>query len=212
MSLMRGTYRTPTAALLSLLFLLAAGCSSEAAYTSGIVRTSALQVGEMSLPDVTDPDRIAGGIVSDGEIVFRAAPGRLLLVYFGFTHCPDVCPATLADLRVALRDIDGADRVDLVFVTVDPDRDTPEILNEYLPYFLDRFHVSSASEERLRPVADAFLVRYDVSRDSEGEVVEVAHTAVLYAVDEHGDVAVEWPFGTRAAELASDIELLLGSR
>lgn len=189
--------------------LLTAACSSEPAPLSGIVREADINVGSLTLPDVTEAELRAGGRVEEGEIRFSAEEGRLLLVYFGFTHCPDVCPATLADLRVALRDVDRSDRVDLVFVTVDPDRDTPEVLNEYMQFFSERFHTVSTTEERLRPVADAFLVRYEVDKDEDGQVLEVAHSAVLYAVDSEGRVVVEWPFGTRAPQLAADLNQLL---
>ncbi len=188
------------------------GCSPSEEELAGAVREERIEVGHLRLPDVTDPSFRASGLADEGELTFRAAPDRLLLVYFGFTHCPDVCPATLADLRVALRDVPASDDIDLVFVTVDPDRDTPEVLNGYLPYFADRFHVVAAPDSMLRPVADTFLVRYEVGRDEDGEVTEVAHTAVLYAVDDTGTVVVEWPFGTRAPQLASDLNILLGRR
>ncbi len=147
----------------------------------------------------------------DGRLVLRAAEGRLLLVYFGFLNCPDVCPTTLADLRAALRRLPAAeaDRVDVAFVTVDPDRDGPAELAAYLPAFLPRFHALRAESAALRPALDAFLASAEVTSGADGEV-EVAHSAVLYAVDAAGRVVVEWPFGTSATALADDLRVLLG--
>lgn len=201
------TRTAATGAVIALALL--AGCATGESRLYGVTRESPLDVSKVELTDVTAAENRAGApITEEGNIRFEAADGRLLLVYFGFTHCPDLCPATLADLRVALLDVDNAQQVDLVFVTVDPRRDTPEVLNNYLPYFSDRFHAVRAYEPNLKRAADAFLVRYAVTESPDGEV-DVSHTAVLYAVDSSGLVRVEWPFGTAAKELASDLNTLL---
>lgn len=178
----------------------------------GVVRAEPLEVGAVALPDVAPAALRAGGVIDDdGRLVLRAADGRLLLVYFGFLNCPDVCPTTLADLRAALRRLPAAeaDRVDVAFVTVDPDRDGPAELAAYLPAFLPRFHALRAESAALRPALDAFLASAEVTSGTDGEV-EVAHSAVLYAVDAAGRVVVEWPFGTSATALADDLRILLG--
>lgn len=178
----------------------------------GVVRAEPLEVGAVALPDVAPAALRAGGVIDDdGRLVLRAAEGRLLLVYFGFLNCPDVCPTTLADLRAALRRLPAAeaDRVDVAFVTVDPDRDTPAALAAYLPAFLPRFHALRTDAAGLRPALDAFLATAEVTVAADGDV-EVAHSAVLYAVDATGRVVVEWPFGTSATALADDLRILLG--
>ena len=188
----------------------ATACGDDA--LNGVVRAEPLEVGAVALPDVTPATFRAGGVVDgDGRLVMRAAEGRLLLVYFGFLNCPDVCPTTLADLRAALRRLDpaAADRVDTAFVTVDPDRDTPEALAAYLPAFLPRFHAVRAEADVLDPALDAFLASAEVTVAADADV-EVAHSAVLYAVDASGRVVVEWPFGTSATALAEDLARLLG--
>lgn len=190
--------------------VLAGGCAHED--LRGVVRDDPLEVGAIALPDVTPAALRAGGVLDgDGRLMMRAAEGRLLLVSFGFLNCPDVCPTTLADLRAALRRLPAAeaDRVDVAFVTVDPDRDGPAELAAYLPAFLPRFHALRAESAALRPALDAFLASAEVTSGADGEV-EVAHTAVLYAVDAAGRVVVEWPFGTSATALADDLRILLG--
>lgn len=114
---------------LLLVGMLLAGCTSEPA-VNGVTRTTPLHVGDVALRDVTEPAVRAGGVIEAGELTFAAADGRFLAVYFGFLNCPDICPTTLMDLRVALERVDAsmADRVDVVFVTVDPQRDTPSAL------------------------------------------------------------------------------------
>lgn len=199
------------AAVLALALALIAGACGGEPELHGVVRSSPLEVGAVALPDVTEPALLAGGVVEDGRLVMRAgAEDRLLLVYFGFLNCPDVCPTTLMDLRSALArmDTDERDRVDLAFVTVDPDRDGPEELAAYLRHFAPRHHAVRADLAELTPAMDAFLASAAIEIGEDGRV-EVAHTAVLYAVDATGRVVVEWPFGTSATALADDLRVLL---
>jgi protein SCO1 len=177
----------------------------------GVVRDQPLDVGSAALLDVTLPGARAGGVLdADGRLVMRAAEGRLLLVYFGFLQCPDVCPTTLADSRSALARLDDDERgrVDVVFVTVDPDRDGAEELGAYLRHFAPTHHALREPGVRLDAVLDAFLASAQVTVGPDG-AIEVSHTAVLYAVDAQGHVVVEWPFGTSATALADDLRVLL---
>jgi len=202
--------RGPLVAALVVAALTVAGCSSTPEL-QGVVRADPLEVGDVTLPDVTAEGRRGGGLVEDGRLVMRAAADdRLLVVYFGFLNCPDVCPTTLADLRSALARLDAAqrERVDLAFVTVDPDRDGPEELAAYLPHFAPRHHALRAEGAELDAALDAFLASASVEVADDGSV-DVAHSALLYAVDADGRVVVEWPFGTSADALADDLTVLL---
>lgn len=177
------------------------GCSERE--LSGFVREPTPVVGESELPDVS----------RDGEAFrFRAGDGGLLLVYFGYTACPDVCPTTLADTRTALSRIgDDADRVEVAMATVDPSRDTEDILTRYVQSFIPGAHALRTTEDaRLREAAGLFGVTYDVWIADDGDV-EVTHTGSLYAVDDEGKLLVTWPFGTSIDDLAADLELLLRS-
>lgn len=140
---------------------------------------------------------------------FRAADGEILVVIFGYTNCPDICPATLSNLKNARTKL-GADaaRVNVAMVTVDPDRDTADILPRYLSSFTDRFHaVIPASDGELRTIESAFQASSSVTT-VDGRV-EVSHTGTAYAVDDRGQVVVEWPFGIDVPSLASDLTILL---
>jgi protein SCO1/2 len=199
------------APVLALTLALVAGACGGEPPLNGVVRESPLVVGGIALPDVTDPALLGGGLIEDGRLVMRAATGdRLLLVSFGFLNCPDVCPTTLADVRSALAILGGdeRDRVDLAFITVDPERDGPQELAAYLRHFAPRHHAVRADATELDAAMAAFLASASVEVDAEGRV-EVAHSAVLYAVDSTGSVVVEWPFGTSATAIAADLAVLL---
>jgi protein SCO1/2 len=197
----------PLAAALALVSLVLAGCGSQArkpesAALSGIVRDPTPVVDTATLPDVSH-----GGI----PFRFRAGPGGLLLVYFGYTLCPDVCPTTMSDLRVALAGLPAEQRktVRLAMITVDPGRDTPAVLTHYVHAFFPRgIALRTADPRLLARVAKTFGAAYRVTKEKDGSI-DVIHTAFVYAVGDTGHLLVQWSFGTRPAAYRQDIRLLL---
>jgi len=168
---------------------------------AGYRRDPAPQVGDLTLPDHS-----AGG----EEFALKAEPGEILAVYFGYTNCPDFCPTTLSDLRLATRrmDAEDAERIDLAMVTVDPDRDLP-ILDGYVNSFLEGSHALGTDDpDRLAEVAAPFGVGYEVTTNDEGEI-EVAHSTSLYAIDDEGNLVLTWQFGVSIDDLAADLTQLL---
>lgn len=178
------------------------GCGEDLAtqQLGGIVRSPAPQVGEMSVPRARD----------GAEHALKAEADHVLLVYFGYTACPDVCPTTMADLSAALEDLgDKADDVQVAMITIDPDRDSHEILSGYVGHFAeDGYALRTDDAQVLRSVADALGADYSVETTADGDV-EVGHTAFLYAVDEDGKLLVTWAFGTPPAEIERDLAILL---
>lgn len=171
----------------------------------GFTRTPAPQVGHLSLPDVAPPS-------SGAPMRLRAGAGRLLLVYFGYTSCPDVCPTTFADVRAAIGQLPAALRgqVAVALVTVDPARDTAKAMNRYMSHFFAGWHALRTTDAAaLRRVEQAFGARHERERPRADGTYAVSHTALLYAVDEHGAIRVEWPFGTPPADIAPDLRTLL---
>ena len=165
---------------------------------AGIVRDPAPVVDGTTLPSLTDPGE---------DVVFRADPGGLKAVYFGYTNCPDVCPTTMADWTVALRRLppEIADQVSTVMVTVDPERDN-ELLTGYVQSFVpDAVAAGTLDADRLAAAAEPFGVSYDVTTNAEGEI-EVSHSGFLYLVGDDGRLLVTWPFGTSSQEMAADIQ------
>ncbi|MCZ7526365.1 MAG: SCO family protein [Acidimicrobiia bacterium] len=138
--------------------------------------------------------------------------GGLLLVFFGYTHCPDICPTTLVDVRLALREPDlDAERVSVAFATVDPERDTPDVLVPFLGHFVEeRSHALATTDEaELAAAMAAFRASAEKVPDPDGEGYEMSHTAQVFVVDETGTVLVEWPFGTYPESMAHDLRVLL---
>jgi protein SCO1/2 len=189
-------------AALVLVAAVAASCGTGApAAPAGIVRNPPPEVGSVVLPDASN-----GG----AAFATRADAGHVLLVYFGFTSCPDVCPTTLADVRRAIGDLETerAERVDLAVITVDPERDGPEELTTYAQAFVPGARALRTDDPAaLAEAADAYGASFQVTKNEQGEI-EVGHTAFLYAVDADGAIRLTWPFGTPAEDLTSDIDYL----
>lgn len=168
---------------------------------AGFVREPAPDVSALSLPDTS----------TGSELDLRARPGGLLMVYFGYTNCPDYCPTTLSDLRIALRRADDPAGVDVAMVTVDPDRDGA-ILADYVGSFFPGGHsLVTTDAARLAAVAEPLGASYLVSTNEDGEV-EVAHSTALYAIDDQGLLVMTWPFGIDTDEMSADIRDLLDGR
>lgn len=183
------------------LVLGATGCGGSPRELGGLVRRPAPDVGSVVLDDARTGEPVAT-VASDDHV---------LLVYFGYTNCPDVCPTTLSDVRTALAALDGADarRVEFAMITIDPERDTPDLLAGYVASFVpDAQGLWTADDVVLRAAADQFGASYGVARSADG-TVDVAHSASLYAVDDLGRLVVQWTFGTPPEDVAADLELLL---
>ena len=146
---------------------------------------------------------------SQTPFTFKADQGEVLVVYFGYTNCPDMCPTFLVALKNAKKNIgELATRVDLAMVTVDPARDTADILPRYLSSFTDKFHaLIPASDEELSNVKELFQVTSSVT-DTNGKI-EVAHSGTAYVVNDTGTVVVEWPFGLDTESMTNDLKILL---
>jgi protein SCO1/2 len=185
--------------------LATAGCGTDQQVLVGLVRDNPLKVATVSLPEefwgrTTTP------------FTMRAKPDELLVVYFGYTMCPDLCPTTLADLRSALKRIGpSSDIVDLAFVTVDPLRDTVDRLAPYLSSYVERFHVLRTTDMvELKNAEEAFLANSTVTTNAAG-VIEVTHTALAYIVDDMGTVIDELPFGVGADGFTNDLQILINN-
>jgi protein SCO1 len=159
-------------------------------------------VGNITLPDLTD---------HGADFALRADPGKILLVYFGYTNCPDFCPNTMSNVKLARQRLDDPANLEMAMVTVDPGRDL-DTLADYVTSFIPDAHaLGTADDDALRRAASAFGASYEVSTDSSGET-EVAHTTLLYAVDDTGHVVLAWPFGVSIDDLAADVDQLLDRR
>jgi protein SCO1 len=136
--------------------------------------------------------------------------GKLVVLYFGYTSCPDVCPTTMAALAQALRDLGAkAGGVQVLMVTVDPQRDPPDRLNSYVTAFDPSFIGLSGTSEEIAATAKAFGIVYQVHPGSSAANYLVDHTATATVIDKDGRVRLIWPYGTPPEELAADLAQLL---
>jgi protein SCO1/2 len=136
--------------------------------------------------------------------------GQVVLLFFGYTSCPDVCPTTLGEYK-RLREALGeqAAGVDFVFVTVDPERDTAERLGDHLARFDPAFIGLSGSQEALEGVWEKFFVFREIEVHNPGESYLVDHTSRIYAVDHAGGLRLTFPFGMDTEQMAADIRYLV---
>lgn len=136
--------------------------------------------------------------------------GKAVVVFFGYTHCPDVCPTTLAEIAEAKRLLgpDGA-RVQGVFVTVDPQRDTPEMLKAYMANFGPDFVALRGTPEQLAEVAKEYKIYYKKVDGKTPDSYTMDHSAGSYVYDPQGRVRLYTRYGTGPEALASDLKVLL---
>jgi len=136
--------------------------------------------------------------------------GQAVVVFFGFTHCPDVCPTTLADMAQVMRQLGAdAERVQVVFVTVDPERDTQEALAKYVPAFDPRFLGLRGSLEATRAVAKDFKVYFEKRPGGTPGAYSVDHSAQSYVIDPQGRLRLFVRHERIAEDLAPDLRALL---
>ena len=136
--------------------------------------------------------------------------GQVVVLSFGFTHCPDICPLTLAELNQAVRMLDApADAVQVLFVSVDTERDTPELMKAYVPTFNERFIGLTGSPEAIRKTAEVFNVYYSIPEHAPDENYNVDHQAGTFTFDASGRLRLYHGYGTPPAALAEDLARLV---
>jgi protein SCO1/2 len=158
------------------------------------------------------PDRapaMEGLTYTDGTPVDLAAlRGDVVVVFFGYTHCPDVCPTTLVTAAKAVERVDS-DRVHLLMVSVDPERDTPERLAQYVASFNPEFRGVIGDAADVARVATTYGVFFARGEDTSDGGYTVDHTASLMGIDTDGRLRIVWSTAVTSADLAADIDALL---
>lgn len=144
------------------------------------------------------------------EVTQKAYLGKLTLLYFGYTHCPDVCPTTLAELRSAILKLGPeADQVRVLFVSVDPARDTPPVLKSYVNAFGPWFVGLTGSQAELQALTKRYRVAYRLGkRDAQGDYT-VYHSSAVFIFDKQGKVRLLAGSNANAAVIATDLKRLL---
>ena len=136
--------------------------------------------------------------------------GKAVTVFFGYTQCPDVCPTTLSQMAEVMRLLgDDADRLQVLFITVDPERDTQQLLAEYVPFFDSRFVGLFGDENATAAVAKEFRILYRKAGDPGSLNYTVDHSTGTYAFDPLGRLRLYFRHGSEPAQMAADIGRLI---
>jgi protein SCO1/2 len=144
------------------------------------------------------------------EVSLSDFRGKLVLLYFGYTFCPDVCPATLSEVAGAL-DILGkeADNIQFIMISIDPERDSPQKLAEYVSHFDPSFLGVTGDPERIAEIATLYGIFFEKNKGSVATGYLIDHTATITVIDQEGHVKLIIPFGTQAKDIADDLDYLL---
>jgi protein SCO1/2 len=163
---------------------------------------------------VFDPPRMAPDFSlhssRDNQFTLSEQRGKLLVLGFGFTNCPNVCPMTLANLAQVYKNLGAlAGQVQVVYMTVDPERDTPARLREYLTNFNSHFVGVTGSADELAAVRQAYGIIAKKEVHKNGGNYEVHHSSYIYLIDRDGLLRALVPFGKSADDITHDIKILL---
>ncbi len=201
----KGTTRGALLTVLALLLLITGGCASRHEFVA-------------LLFDDPQPAAEITGINYDGS-PFKLSDlrGEVTLVFFGYTYCPDICPFTLVEMATAYKQLAEespklVEDLNVVFVSVDPERDTPERLAQYIPNFHPDFYgvyVEPAELERVKAAYGIYAEKREVDQSESAGVYFVDHTASISLVDRDGNVAALFQHDVPAADLAADLKVLL---
>lgn len=166
--------------------------------------------GLLGQPTVGGPFELVNG---DGETVTQADfAGRHMVVYFGFTYCPDICPTELIAVADALDllDADEAQEFQPIFVTVDPERDTPDVVKDYVGNFHERMVGLTGSPEQIREAARAYRVYYAKQEQEDPDIpYQMAHSSYIYVMGPDGLYRRHFSMGTTPETIAAGLKELL---
>ncbi len=190
----------PLRLLLALLALCVAACGQSPPSFESVDITGADYAREFTLRDTSGATRT----LTD----FR---GKAVVIFFGYTQCPDVCPTTMTDLAQTMNLLgDEANRVQVLFVTLDPERDTPKVLSAYVPNFDARFLGLYGSPAQTEDVTREFKIFYQKVDGPTPTSYTIDHTAGSYVIDPTGKVRLFVRNGEPPEAIAHDLKILLG--
>ena len=148
----------------------------------------------------------------NGQFHLEQERGKVVLLFFGYTHCPDECPLTMAKLKEVESSLGPqADQTVVVFVTIDPGRDTPDVLRAYLASFNPAFIGLTGSQPDLERVWKAYGVDPQINGDQGLEGYTVAHSTALYLIDPQGRLRLTYGLDNSPTDIVSDVRYLLSN-
>ena len=150
---------------------------------------------------------------ADGPVALSAYRGRAVLIYFGYTFCPDVCPTSLALIAQALSALTPDERAQVaaLFISLDPERDTPEVLKVYAPFFHPDIVGLTGSPAQIAGVAGQYGARYMKQKPDSDGLYSVDHSSFTTIVGRDGKLAANLPYGSSVQHIVDMIRSVLGS-
>ena len=167
--------------------------------------------GRLDQPAETDVAFRAAFELTDHQGMVRTEhdfAGKWMLVFFGFTNCPDVCPTTLSEVAAVMDELGAdADKVQPIFISIDPERDMPSTLAEYVPLFDAGIIGLTGTPEQIERTSKTFPIFYErIEETSAPDGYTMGHTSHLFLFDPEAGFADSWPYGTPAEEILADIK------
>jgi protein SCO1 len=195
---LRARFTTVTA-LFCAFFLLLAGCAERKAEFRSIDITGADYAKDFALPDVNGQTKTMADF-----------KGKAVVLFFGFAQCPDVCPTTMAEIAAVKKSLDKeGEKVTAVFITVDPERDTPQVLKAYMESFDASFTALRGTPEQTAALAKYFKIYYKKVDGKTASSYTIDHTAASFVYDPQGKLRLYTRYGMGAQALAEDLKILL---
>jgi protein SCO1 len=187
------------AALFLVFFAVLAGCSEKKPEFRSVDLTGADYAKDFALPDVNGQTKTLADF-----------KGKAVVLFFGFAQCPDVCPTTMAEIASVKKSLgkDG-EQVTAIFITVDPERDTPEVLKAYMESFDPTFTALRGTPEQTAALAKAFKIYYKKVEGKTPTSYTIDHTAASFVYDPQGKLRLYTRYGMGAQALAEDLKILL---
>jgi protein SCO1 len=189
----------PAIALFCAFFLLLTGCAEKKAEFRSIDITGADYAKDFALPDVNGQTKTMADF-----------KGKAVVLFFGFAQCPDVCPTTMAEIAAVKKSLGKeGEKVTAVFITVDPERDTPQVLKAYMESFDPTFTALRGTPEQTVALAKYFKIYYKKVDGKTPTSYTIDHTAASFVYDSQGKLRLYTRYGMGAQALAEDLKILL---
>lgn len=136
--------------------------------------------------------------------------GKTVVMFFGYTHCPDVCPTTMADMANAMKLLgEQANQVQVIFITLDPERDTQEVLAKYVPSFDQRFIGLYGDATQIAEAAKTYKVFFEKQDVAGKSGYTIDHSAGSYVYDKNGKIRIYFKYGQKPSEIVSDLKQIM---
>ncbi len=136
--------------------------------------------------------------------------GKTVVLFFGYTHCPDVCPTTMADMANAMKLLgEEANKVQVIFITLDPERDTQEVLAKYVPSFDKRFVGLYGNAAQIAETAKTYKVFSEKQVEAGKSGYTIDHSAGSFVYDKEGKIRIYFKYGQKPNEIASDLKQIM---